>query len=96
MMLGSYPLVWIGDIYFLYSIFLGVLVAYFFYKPLVRLKRTFFVFDALGISFFTILGVDKALSLGVNPEIAAIMGMFSAIMGGVIRGKAVALWDMAA
>ena len=34
-MLGSYPLVWIGDIYFLYAIFAGVLVAYFFYKPLV-------------------------------------------------------------
>jgi len=85
MMLGSYPLVWIGDIYFVYAIFAGVLVAYFFYKPLVRLKRTFLFFDTLGISFFTILGVEKALSLGVNPEIAAIMGMFSAIMGGVIR-----------
>ena len=45
----------------------------------------FLFFDTLGISFFTILGVEKALSLGVNPEIAAIMGMFSAIMGGVIR-----------
>ncbi|NBP68799.1 MAG: trimeric intracellular cation channel family protein, partial [Cytophagia bacterium] len=39
----------------------------------------------IGISFFTILGVEKALSLGVQPEIAAIMGMFSAVMGGVIR-----------
>lgn len=84
-MLGSYPLVWIGDINFLYSIFAGVLVAYFFYSLLVRLKRTFRFFDTLGISFFTILGVEKALSLGVSPEIAAIMGMFSAIMGGVIR-----------
>lgn len=85
MMLGSYPLVWIGDIYFLYAIFAGVIVAYFFYKSLVRLKRTFLFFDTLGISFFTILGVEKALSLGVSPEIAAIMGMFSGIMGGVIR-----------
>lgn len=85
MMLGSYPLVWIGDIFFLYSIFAGVLIAYFFFKPLVRLKRTFLFFDTLGISFFTVLGVEKALSLGVEPEIAAIMGMFSAIMGGVIR-----------
>jgi uncharacterized membrane protein YeiH len=84
-MLGSYPLVWIGDVFFLYAIFAGVVVAYFFYRWLVRLKRTFLVFDTLGISFFTILGVEKALSLGVNPEIAAIMGMFSAIMGGVIR-----------
>lgn len=85
MMLGSYPLVWIGNIHFLYAIFAGVLVAYFFFKSLVRLKRTFLVFDTLGISFFTILGVEKALSLGVRPEIAAIMGMFSAVMGGVIR-----------
>lgn len=85
MMLGSYPLVWIGDIHFLYAILAGVLVAYFFFKPLMRLKRTFLFFDTLGISFFTILGVEKALSLGVRPEIAAIMGMFSAVMGGVIR-----------
>jgi uncharacterized membrane protein YeiH len=84
-MLGSYPLVWIGDIYFVYAIFAGVLVAYFFYRYLVKLKRTFLFFDTLGISFFTILGVEKALRLGVHPEVAAIMGMFSAIMGGVIR-----------
>ena len=84
-MLGSYPLIWIGDINFLYSIFAGVITAYFFYNFLVRLKRTFLFFDTLGISFFTILGVEKALSLGVSTEIAAIMGMFTAIMGGVIR-----------
>lgn len=85
MVLGSYPLVWIKDINFLYAIFSGVLVALFFFTRLVRLKRTFFLFDTLGISFFTILGVEKALSLGVRPEIAAIMGMFTAVMGGVIR-----------
>ena len=85
MMLGSYPLVWIGDIKFLYAILAGVVSAYFFYALLLKLKRTLILFDTLGISFFTILGVEKALSLGVAPEIAAIMGMFTAIMGGVIR-----------
>ena len=84
-MLGSYPLVWIGDINFLYAILFGVMIAYFFFKQLVRLMRTLLVFDTLGISFFTILGVEKALQLGVRPEIAAIMGMFSAVMGGVLR-----------
>ncbi|MCB0487939.1 MAG: trimeric intracellular cation channel family protein [Cyclobacteriaceae bacterium] len=84
-MLGAYPLVWISDINFLYAIFLGVVVAYIFFKVLVGLRRTFMFFDTLGISFFTILGVEKALSLGLRPEIAAMMGMFSAVMGGVIR-----------
>ncbi|MCD9015279.1 trimeric intracellular cation channel family protein [Parachryseolinea silvisoli] len=84
-MLGAYPLVWIGDINFLYAIFAGVLVGYFFFSFLIQLRRTFLFFDSVGISFFTILGVEKALSLGVRPEIAAIMGMFSAVMGGVMR-----------
>lgn len=84
-MLGSYPLAWISDINFLYAILLGVVLAYLFFKVLIGLRRTFLLFDGLGISFFTILGVEKALSLGVRPEIAAMMGMFSAIMGGVIR-----------
>ncbi len=50
-----------------------------------RLRRTFFLFDTLGIAFFTILGTEKALRAGVAPEIAAMMGMFTAVMGGVIR-----------
>jgi uncharacterized membrane protein YeiH len=43
------------------------------------------LFDMVGIALFTIVGVEKALGLGVKPEIAAIMGMFTAVMGGVIR-----------
>lgn len=84
-LLDSYPLVWIGDIHFLYAILLGIFAAFIFPNLLSRLRKTFFLFDTLGIGFFTVLGVEKALSLGVRPEIAAIMGMFSAVMGGVIR-----------
>ncbi|MBS9523350.1 trimeric intracellular cation channel family protein [Litoribacter ruber] len=83
--LGSYPLVWVGDVWFLYAIFLGILTAFLFHRSLGKLRRTLFLFDTFGIGFFTILGVEKALSLGVQVEIAAIMGMFSAVMGGVIR-----------
>jgi uncharacterized membrane protein YeiH len=84
-LLNSYPLVWIGDIHFLYAILLGIFAAFLFTDFLSRLRKTFFLFDTIGIGFFTILGVEKALNLGVRPEIAAIMGMFTAVMGGVIR-----------
>ncbi len=84
-LLGSYPLVWIGDINFLYAIILGVVTTFILSNVVARLKKTFMLFDTVGIAFFTILGVEKALSVGVRPEIAAIMGMFTAIMGGVIR-----------
>lgn len=84
-LLGAYPLVWIGDVFFLYAIFAGILTAFIFPRIMLKLRRTMFLFDTLGIALFTVLGVEKSLSLGVRPEIAAIMGMFSAVMGGVIR-----------
>lgn len=84
-LLGAYPLVWIGNVWFLYAIFAGILTTFVFYKTVSKLKRTLFLFDSVGIAFFTVLGVEKALSLGFRVEIAAIMGMFSAVMGGVIR-----------
>ncbi len=85
MMLGSYPLSWIGDINFLYSILIGILLTRLFYNQLIKLQKALFLFDSIGIAMFTILGVEKTLGLGFNPVIAAIMGMFSAVMGGVIR-----------
>ena len=84
-LLNSYPLVWVGNVQVLYAIFGGIFAAFAFPKFLSKLRKTFFFFDTLGIGFFTVLGVEKALSLGVRPEIAAIMGMFSAVMGGVMR-----------
>jgi len=85
MLLGSYPLVWVGDINFLYAIIAGIVAAFIFFDKLITLRRIMLLCDMLGIAFFTIVGVEKALSLGVRPEIAAMMGMFTAVMGGVIR-----------
>lgn len=84
-LLGSYPLAWVSNVNLLYAILAGVAVSYFGWKWLIQFRRTLFLFDTLGISLLTLLGTEKALSLGVTPEIAAIMGMFSAVMGGVIR-----------
>ncbi|WP_299821701.1 trimeric intracellular cation channel family protein [uncultured Pontibacter sp.] len=85
MLLGSYPLVWIDDVRFLYIILVAIICTGLFYKWMQKLRRTLQLFDTLGIALFTIVGTEKALSLGVSPEIAAIMGMFTAVMGGVIR-----------
>ncbi|MEO6284983.1 MAG: trimeric intracellular cation channel family protein [Dyadobacter sp.] len=84
-LLDSYPLVWISDITIMYAIMAGILVTFVFYKYLLRLRKTLFLFDTFGIALFTIVGTEKALHLGVRPEIAVIMGVFTATMGGVIR-----------
>ncbi|HTN44986.1 MAG TPA: trimeric intracellular cation channel family protein [Flavipsychrobacter sp.] len=85
MLLGSYPLVWVSDVSFVYAIIAGIVLSSLFYTRLLRLRRTLFLFDTFGIALFTILGAEKAMNYGLHPLVASIMGMFSAVMGGVIR-----------
>ena len=81
----SVKIMWIQDVNLIYAVGLGVILAAIFYKPLLNLRKTFMLFDTLGIALFTIVGLEKALNLGIHPIIAPVMGMFTAIMGGVIR-----------
>jgi uncharacterized membrane protein YeiH len=43
------------------------------------------VFDALGLGFFAVNGALKALNAGLNPLMAAVLGMITAIGGGIAR-----------
>ncbi len=83
--LGSYPLVWFNDMYIIYAIAFGILLTGLFYKQFSRWRTTLLLFDTLGIALFTIVGLEKAQHLGANPFISVMMGMFTAVMGGVIR-----------
>lgn len=84
-LLDRHPLVWITDMTIVYTIVAGIVCTYFFSETLGRLRKTLLLFDTLGISLFTIVGTEIALGEGVRGEIAVVMGMFSAVMGGVIR-----------
>src|SRR5690606_25271705 len=54
-------------------------------RQLHRLARTLTFFDALGIGFFCVVGVQKSLTYESTHTAAGILGVFSAVMGGVIR-----------
>lgn len=53
-------------------------------KAYIPLNRLLFA-DALGIAFFTVLGAEKALSVGVGGFTAVIMGTMTAVFGGMLR-----------
>ncbi|CAN5231529.1 trimeric intracellular cation channel family protein [soil metagenome] len=85
MMLGIHPLRWINDYRYLTVIAAGVLISVLLGKMLKKLPRTMLFFDSIGIALYTIVGTKLSLTLGVNPLAAIILGMFSAVFGGVIR-----------
>ena len=58
----------------------------FFWSPLVtRLQNVVLWFDAVGLSFFAVVGTEKALLHGLDPAMAALLGMLTGIGGGMLR-----------
>ena len=84
-LIGASPVAWMQDLNYLLCIPVAMLCTYLFYDQILKLKRSLFLFDAIGIGIFTILGIQKVLNLGLSPLIALIMGIVSAVFGGIVR-----------
>ena len=85
MMIGATPVGWMTDSNYLYTILAALPLCYLFQNHILKLRRSMFLFDTIGIGLFTILGLQKTLRFGLTPEIALLMGIVSATFGGVIR-----------
>ena len=85
MMMGETPVAWMQDTNYLWVILIAVVVSYLFKSYISKLRKGMFFFDTIGIGLFTILGLEKALSIGLDIPIAILMGIVSAVFGGVLR-----------
>lgn len=84
-LIGSTPVSWMNDLTYLILIVVGFVIAISFKSYILNLRKTFFLFDTIGIGVFTVLGLEKSLEIGLHPVISVMMGMVSAVFGGVIR-----------
>lgn len=84
-LLGDTPVLWIENPKYLIYVFSGYILVLIFKNAIIKLRKTLFLFDTIGIALFTILGVEKTLEMGFHPVIALTMGVISAVFGGVIR-----------
>lgn len=83
--MGKFPLVWIKDVNYVVVILAAFGISLLLKKRLFKLRKTFFLFDTLGIALFTIMGLQKALGNEAPLVVAVFLGMTSAVMGGMIR-----------
>lgn len=63
----------------------GGLLIFFAYPAEQWLSRPVLVLDALGLALFAVTGAEKAISYGINPLMASVLGMISGIGGGMTR-----------
>lgn len=83
--LNRHPIFWLHDLNYLYLIIIVSVLAQIFYYSIERLDRAMRWFDALGLAAFTVIGIEAALSRQMSAPIVMMMGVFTAIMGGVCR-----------
>lgn len=84
-MIGKTPVAWMYDVNYLWTILAALILSYLFGKRISKLRRSLFVFDTIGIGIFTIMGLQRTLNVGLDPVIALIMGVTTAVFGGVLR-----------
>lgn len=84
LMLGVQPFWMSNPIYFLCCA-IAVLWVMAFRKYLVQQSNAWFIFDTIGLALFNVIGIEKALNMGLSYWMAIAMGSVTGSAGGVIR-----------
>ena len=79
------PVFWMHDGFYLSCTGLALVWVILFRRYLIHMHNTFFIFDAIGLALFTIVGIQKTLDCGLPIWVAVVMGTMTGAAGGVIR-----------
>ena len=63
----------------------ALLVVIIFGKHLIKMNTTMFLFDAIGLGLFTVVGYEKSLAAGFPIWVNIIMGTLTGAAGGILR-----------
>ena len=84
-LLGDTPVFWLKNANYSLLILFTAVLAMVFWKKIKSLKITLFLFDSLGLGFFTIIGLQKGLAYDLSPGICVALGTVTGCFGGIIR-----------
>ena len=92
-LIGSTPPAAIRDWRYIAASVLGGLLIFIWFPRSQRSTRVgnfVLLFDAGGLALFAVTGTQKALGYGLNPLMAALLGMLTGVGGGILRDVLVA------
>lgn len=85
LLIGAIPPAALSDWRYLAASLLAGLITFFWYPVIDRLSSPVLVFDGAGLALFCVSGTQKALAFGIDPLMAALLGMLTGIGGGMVR-----------
>jgi uncharacterized membrane protein YeiH len=85
LLVGNLPVNWLQNGLAIQVIFYAAMVTMIFGSYLKKLTTALFLFDALGLGLFTVIGMEVGLKKGFGPGICVALGTISACFGSVLR-----------
>ena len=85
MALARHPLFWMTDLNYVIVITITSLILQIFFHLYHKIDKALKFFDAIGLAAFSVIGFKVALAQDMSPVIAVMMGVWTAIIGGLLR-----------
>jgi uncharacterized membrane protein YeiH len=85
LLIGDLPVAWLNHGTTIWVIVTAALITIFFGSYLKKLDRMLFLFDAIGLGLFTMVGIQKGLAHGFSMGISIMLGTITGCFGGVLR-----------
>lgn len=85
LLIGAVPPAAISDWRYLGASLIAGVLTFFWHPAIERLHSAVLVFDGAGLALFAVSGAQKALAFGLDPVMAALLGMVTGIGGGMMR-----------
>ncbi|MEO6612093.1 MAG: trimeric intracellular cation channel family protein [Chitinophagaceae bacterium] len=85
LLIGNLPVSWLLNETATIVIFSSAIVTMFFGRYLKHLSTTLFLFDALGLGLFTVIGIELGVEKQFTIGICIALGTITACFGGVVR-----------
>lgn len=84
-LVGNFPVNWLQNDATILIIFVSAIATMLFGSYFKHLNTALFLFDALGLGLFTIIGLEVGLEKNFSGGICVALGTISACFGGVLR-----------
>lgn len=79
------PVFWMLSPMYLSVTGISLLTVIIFQRLLVKGMRTLFLFDAIGLALFVVVGIEKTIAVDYPMWVAIVMGVTTGSFGGVVR-----------
>lgn len=86
LILDARPVFWVGNPVYLYVAIAAAVVTFYAAHLVKRIPTAIFLLaDAMGLAVFTVIGANKALTLGAPYVVVVMMGIMTGVAGGLVR-----------